>query len=956
MSGMSDYLVKVQAPDFSDSNALLKSGLTTLTSAADPFKNAMNDHYKDNAKRVTDTALNFIKTNDMNNPDNQVALQKLMDATGFVNAGGNLGELGTAITANKEKYLETDRNYKVLTDVGTIEQIQNKYLQRMALAKTDEERAQIKADLENDLATAKFGTSMQGAAIAATTPVREAELKIAQALGYLYQIMNPNKGLYGPTLEGAIGLDKRLNEVAYGAGGALRAIKGEANGAIPEAKYTFPNSTQGNGAGTLNSSLIDHTGKPVSPDTISKIQQYNPAIKAAASTLGLPDYLVKAIAMTESGFNPSAVSPVGAAGIMQIMPSNYKGTYKHNPNDPNQNILAGTKIFKDNLTYLKKKYGNKFTEEDYWALAMGAYNAGPGRVDSAIKNAYKNNTSVDASVVAKYLPKETRDYIPRIKHYIKQFGPAPKSWADDPAILKMFNNKVTNNKSNSYAVEKTVTNRDGNKINLSSIKTKKGNTVLVASEYAHQFQGFINDLEATGYNISSIGGYVDRSNANDSSKTSKHSYGYSIDINPKTNPNFKGVSKEERAKNPKKYTDMDINTVNALAEKWGIGWGFNWDSASDAMHFSVAPNEGGKKIDNVDYNTNGSFNSKGNFTMSNDLGDIKSPLQLDTEARLLRAAGNVSKSKYEGLSNVERSLLGLVSSNPMDMIMNATSLGNGLGLKGIADSLINPTSLLDTYNNQKQVINEYETSRDAINENAIQHAVSNIKDNTSKLYNTAKVIKDKQAKAAEEQANANTLSNVLGGKQGEAEFKKWLENKGFTTDTFEASSLSQQTKLIDDYLDGIGKTKKASDLENADRIAKPLQPEIPTITGAIRLKYSSKEDTPEKAENMAKNFETVFMPIFKAQHGGKIPNKEYSNEEVAKIYYDAYDIYLGKLANADKSKQNGIFFATDYGKALKKGLITKNGNLFEAAVNEAIKRNRQSKAVDKTKTVINATK
>ena len=953
MSSMSDFLVRVQNPDFAQSNALMKSGLTAITEAADPFKDAMNQHYKDNAKRVTDAALNYIKTNDMNNPDNQAGLQKLIDASGFNNAGGDLGLLGSAITANKEKYLETQRNYNALTDVGTIEQIQNKYLQRMSLAKTPEEQAQIKADLENDLATAKFGTSIQGASIAATAPVREAALKQSQALGQLYTGMTANRGLFGPAVESAIDSEARVAAALGGAQGAVSAITNAANGVIPENKFTFPNSTQGNGAGTLNSSLIDHTGKAVGQTTLAKIQQYTPAIKAASNVIGLPDYLIKAIAMTESGFNPTAVSGAGAAGIMQIMPVNYNGVYKHNPNDPNQNILAGTRIFKNNLDAIKKKYPGKFVEEDYWALAMGAYNAGPTALDKAISKAAKNNKNIDAATVAKYLPAETREYIPRIQHYIKQFGPKPKPWTDDPDIVKMFNGQVSNNNGNSYKVEKIVTNRDGNKINLSNIKTKKGNTVLVASEYAHQFQGFINELEATGYNISSIGGYVDRSNANDSSKTSKHSYGYSIDINPKTNPNFKGVSKEERAKNPKKFTDMDINTVTALAKKWGIGWGFNWDSASDAMHFSVAPNEGGRKIDNINNNI-GSFNSKGNFKMNNNLGDIKSPLQLETEAKLLRAAGDMNESKYRGLADAERSVLGLVSSNPMDMIMNATSLGNGLGLKGIADSLINPTSLLDTYNNQKQVINDYETSRDTISKNAIQQAISNIKDNTSELYNTAKVIKNEQAKAAEEQAKVNTLSNVLGGKEREEEFKAWLKDKGYAPEAFEAASLDMQTKLIDDFGEATYKTVIASRLEKAGELTKGI--DIPTITGAIRIKYSSKDDEPEKAENMAKNFETVFMPIFKAQHGNKVPDKEYSNEELAKIYYDAFDIYLGMLATADKSEKSGIFFSTDYGKALEKGLITKNGNLFESAVNQAIKRNRLDKAVDKNKTLINATK
>ena len=930
MSSMSDFLVRVQNPDFAQSNALMKSGLTAITEAADPFKDAMNQHYKDNAKRVTDAALNYIKTNDMNNPDNQAGLQKLMDASGFNNAGGDLGLLGSAITANKEKYLETQRNYNALTDVGTIEQIQNKYLQRMSLAKTPEEQAQIKADLENDLATAKFGTSIQGASIAATAPVREAALKQSQALGQLYTGMTANRGLFGPAVESAIDSEARVAAALGGAQGAVSAITNAANGVIPENKFTFPNSTQGNGAGTLNSSLIDHTGKAVGQTTLAKIQQYTPAIKAASNVIGLPDYLIKAIAMTESGFNPTAVSGAGAAGIMQIMPVNYNGVYKHNPNDPNQNILAGTRIFKNNLDAIKKKYPGKFIEEDYWALAMGAYNAGPTALDKAISKAAKNNKNIDAATVAKYLPAETREYIPRIQHYIKQFGPKPKPWTDDPDIVKMFNSNQVKQFGFKTAIKDNALN---------------GNV----REDTVNFAKVLDDNGLNG-NMARFSAFNDGYKGHAPGKAS-HGSGHKFDIVLKDD----SIQSYQQARqqvielaNQSGY-DVVVSAEHPDGAKQGLE-GFNWypgKSTGAHLDIKVIGKSNGSS-------SNGSYNSKGNFKMSNNLGDIKSPLQLETEAKLLRAAGDMNEAKYRGLADAERSVLGLVSSNPMDMIMNTTSLGNGLGLKGIADSLINPTSLLDSYNNQKQVINEYETSRDTISKNAIQQAISNIKDNTSELYNTAKVIKDEQAKAAEEQAKVNTLSNVLGGKEREEEFKAWLKDKGYAPEAFEAASLDMQTKLIDDFGEATYKIVIANRLEKAGELTKGI--DIPTITGAIRIKYSSKDDEPEKAENMAKNFETVFMPIFKAQHGNKVPDKEYSNEELAKIYYDAYDIYLGMLATADKSKQKGIIFSTDYGKALKEGLITKNGNLFESAVNQAIKRNRLDKAVDKNKTLINATK
>lgn len=136
----------------------------------------------------------------------------------------------------------------------------------------------------------------------------------------------------------------------------------------------------------------------------------------------------------------------------------------------------------------------------------------------------------------------------------------------------------------------------GREVKLALIKTASGKSAWVAAEYAPQFQGFINDLEATGYKINSLGGYADRQNVNSPKNASKHAFGYSIDINPAKNGNFRGVSKAERAKNPKKYTDMPIEQVQALIKKWGLGWGFNWNSISDAMHFSVAENEGGKYL------------------------------------------------------------------------------------------------------------------------------------------------------------------------------------------------------------------------------------------------------------------------------------------------------------------------------------------------------------------------
>lgn len=79
--------------------------------------------------------------------------------------------------------------------------------------------------------------------------------------------------------------------------------------------------------------------------------------------------LVVAIILTESGFKPNATSPVGAMGLGQLMPGTARGMGVSNAYDPVQNIEASTRLIHGHLD----KYGDI-------ALALSAYNAGPGAV------------------------------------------------------------------------------------------------------------------------------------------------------------------------------------------------------------------------------------------------------------------------------------------------------------------------------------------------------------------------------------------------------------------------------------------------------------------------------------------------------------------------------------------------------------------------------------------------
>ena len=132
-------------------------------------------------------------------------------------------------------------------------------------------------------------------------------------------------------------------------------------------------------------------------------------IEEAAAAHGLSAHLVRAVVQAESAFDPLAVSPVGAQGLMQLMPATATRMGVRDPLDPRQNVFGGVKY----LSQLLARYDGDV------ALALAGYNAGPGKV-------------------ARYrgIPPygETRGYVTRIRAILGEstgaFFPLPK-----PAVI-----------------------------------------------------------------------------------------------------------------------------------------------------------------------------------------------------------------------------------------------------------------------------------------------------------------------------------------------------------------------------------------------------------------------------------------------------------------------------------------------------------------------------------------
>ena len=100
-------------------------------------------------------------------------------------------------------------------------------------------------------------------------------------------------------------------------------------------------------------------------------EQLDSLIQEAAQKTGVEAQLVRAVIDQESAGRPCALSARGAEGLMQLMPATAEEYDVDDPFDPKQNVEAGAKLLKS----LLERYKNDP------ALALGAYNAGSGRVD-----------------------------------------------------------------------------------------------------------------------------------------------------------------------------------------------------------------------------------------------------------------------------------------------------------------------------------------------------------------------------------------------------------------------------------------------------------------------------------------------------------------------------------------------------------------------------------------------
>jgi soluble lytic murein transglycosylase-like protein len=123
---------------------------------------------------------------------------------------------------------------------------------------------------------------------------------------------------------------------------------------------------------------------------------FDPIIADVAARYRVDRSLVKAVIRTESGFQPQAISPKGARGLMQLMPTTASMHGVRNIHEPSENIEGGVQ----HLRMLLDRY------KENVVLALAAYNAGEGAVDQH-------------GGIPPF--QETRDYVWRVLQFRQQY-------------------------------------------------------------------------------------------------------------------------------------------------------------------------------------------------------------------------------------------------------------------------------------------------------------------------------------------------------------------------------------------------------------------------------------------------------------------------------------------------------------------------------------------------------
>ncbi len=220
--------------------------------------------------------------------------------------------------------------------------------------------------------------------------------------------LKPGDGLdFHSILKGKIDnfqpLEKMVVEVLSKALDSILQEGESKNGDLFLGPFSLPPLTQASSppipaAAEPTSTTLDAVTPVQTSEILQPKQDFDAIIRQAGQKYGVDPSLIKAVVQAESSGNPRAVSSAGAQGLMQLMPKTAAELGVHDPFDPAQNIMGGTRY----LRQLMDRYqGDR-------KLALAAYNWGMGNVEKRMN----------------FMPRETKDYILKVENLYRNHAPA----------------------------------------------------------------------------------------------------------------------------------------------------------------------------------------------------------------------------------------------------------------------------------------------------------------------------------------------------------------------------------------------------------------------------------------------------------------------------------------------------------------------------------------------------
>lgn len=260
------------------------------------------------------------------------------------------------------------------------------------------------------------------------------------------------------------------------------------------------------GSSTNTTSTANTVGSTKSSNVPEAGKKYQTLIETKASKHGVSSALINAIVHTESAFRPDATSPMGASGLMQLMPDTAKGLGITNSKDPEQNLEGGVR-------YIKEELGRYNGDLD---KALMAYNWGRGNLDKYLKaKAAGKNVSI---------PTETKNYVIAVKKRMERYSEGSTTTTASVPSNSRGDKRYTNKEA-----------YDGLRIKSSESYGGKGGAIGHTIDFAHVIQNTL------GESLERFTGFDDTYNR----KTKNHSGGKGVDFTIKDGLNLSVSNKVE---------------------------------------------------------------------------------------------------------------------------------------------------------------------------------------------------------------------------------------------------------------------------------------------------------------------------------------------------------------------------------------------------------------------------